>query len=642
MGAEMPGRPAQHEHKTASHRAFEHALPDAWVSRELPEDYGVDYEVEIFRNHRATGEIFGTQVKATGTVRGSPSVRLKWRTRSYWRQLPYPVLVVLWEASTGRLWWQWSHRFDPWGLDTSKEEFTFTFPETNVWEAGHTAILIGHEVTAWRALDRGDVRLPLELVVSEDSAGVPGHSRAALVAALRELVATVHDVLKVAHVPEGPVYMTLLIDHGVSVVSMTGAGSATLHHEGADRTRSEDFPASWSGDVLLAIASRMAGWPGLLPAAARVAGAAVQYASSIVTPEIAATVMDLLVQGHRIDDAVALLGRLVATDETELPAVASLIPLLESGDGLDFTARERFASALQQWAYAVSGDGEHPRAARLAYLAARILKERDWQRTIELLHEAAQFDPGYRLRDYWHREMGGAKFLVGDFTGAAAHYRQAVDLGAADAEPLLADALFYAGQLVEARERFATVAMDAALTKDEWRIKHFVLEFLASEVGLTDTHAVREEELPPQLAEEDLRRAVSRNPLSAAALYELGRLAGLSRRPRTGWYCAAAVCHLNHPVPWIAALAAAHEELPQLADDIARCAKRFAEHAIVALAASADDSGQVVDELVSLFDSLAPEPRTPMLIRSTRAGSGDYTAVFLGDDERGGDGGGES
>src|SRR5690606_37749940 len=108
---EMPRRPRQHDLETASLRAFMDSLPDEWVAQERDHDYGIDLDVEVFRDGAATGIVFGVQVKSSEDVHGSPAVSIKWTTANYWSAQTNPVLVALWDRATGSLWWHWWHRF---------------------------------------------------------------------------------------------------------------------------------------------------------------------------------------------------------------------------------------------------------------------------------------------------------------------------------------------------------------------------------------------------------------------------------------------------------------------------------------------------------------------------------------------------
>ena len=104
-------RPRQHEIDAAARRQFEQSLPEAWVVRPQPDDYGVDYEVEIFDQHESTGVIFKVQLKGTTAPPLSVDgrvvrIRLSVANVEYlYRQISLPVVVVVADISTGRTVW---------------------------------------------------------------------------------------------------------------------------------------------------------------------------------------------------------------------------------------------------------------------------------------------------------------------------------------------------------------------------------------------------------------------------------------------------------------------------------------------------------------------------------------------------------
>ncbi|MBU1044809.1 MAG: DUF4365 domain-containing protein [Candidatus Omnitrophica bacterium] len=59
----------QHIIDTKAKRVFANAIPDEWVLREQTNDYGVDYEVEIFIDGHSTGIIFKIQLKGTESIK---------------------------------------------------------------------------------------------------------------------------------------------------------------------------------------------------------------------------------------------------------------------------------------------------------------------------------------------------------------------------------------------------------------------------------------------------------------------------------------------------------------------------------------------------------------------------------------------
>lgn len=104
-------RPRQHEIDTAARRQFEQSLPEAWVVRSQPDDYGIDYEVEIFHQHKSTGLIFKVQLKGTTAPALSADgkilqIKLRVANVEYLcHQIGVPIVVVLADISTPQTAW---------------------------------------------------------------------------------------------------------------------------------------------------------------------------------------------------------------------------------------------------------------------------------------------------------------------------------------------------------------------------------------------------------------------------------------------------------------------------------------------------------------------------------------------------------
>ncbi len=104
-------RPHQHEIDDRVCALLKLALPDEWVYRELPKDYGIDGEVEVFCQGRSTGVLFKVQVKGTE----KPSFLTDGRTISfslrtdhasyYCDELLVPVFLILVDIAKRRIWW---------------------------------------------------------------------------------------------------------------------------------------------------------------------------------------------------------------------------------------------------------------------------------------------------------------------------------------------------------------------------------------------------------------------------------------------------------------------------------------------------------------------------------------------------------
>src|ERR1019366_2055536 len=103
-----PRRPREHQIEDESARILTNIVPAAWVLRNSTHDYGLDREVEIFEDARATSQLFKVQLKGSDDVDPKvPSVRIESDHFVYWRNLDLPVLLILVDVQSDTVYGRW-------------------------------------------------------------------------------------------------------------------------------------------------------------------------------------------------------------------------------------------------------------------------------------------------------------------------------------------------------------------------------------------------------------------------------------------------------------------------------------------------------------------------------------------------------
>ena len=106
----MPNRHPSHQLSAESKKKFEAVIPSQWVVRELTDDYGIDFEVEVFDEHgNATAEKFYVQLKSTAEKVSSRYLKetIKISTYNYLKKQRYPVLIVKYVKQSDNLYFKW-------------------------------------------------------------------------------------------------------------------------------------------------------------------------------------------------------------------------------------------------------------------------------------------------------------------------------------------------------------------------------------------------------------------------------------------------------------------------------------------------------------------------------------------------------
>lgn len=596
----MPKRPRSHDLSTSSERALLGVLPASWTVEPRTHDYGIDFGVEIFGAGEATGLHFGIQLKATDRVGRRPTVRLKRSSANYWSSLDYPVLVVLFDASTGVLWWQWWHRDDPYGTDETTVKFTMAFPPDQRWSAS-TADELEGEVVAYRSWSNAASLVPFSVVIR--GSGMLGDVPAGtVIVALRRRLSAFSNLVELRGVPSGPIFLTVDVADNQTVVWLSGGPSATLHHENlADRPLpGVDIARTFSADLVLIIAGRVALLPGMAADAARLAASAIDDCLTATYPNMLERTMELLLSGGRVDDALRLaaLGR--GDSSAEMRALLMLMAYARSAEE---GSRRAVAAGLERWSSEAEAAGDRLGAGRWAYNAAQVQRDDDLAGARALLVRAGDLDPGYLTRGYWWREQGGLLFLLERHDEAAVAYRRAVDLGERRALPLLGDALLRSSKAPEALAVFEEVARDDSLSEAEWRLKAAVLraarDAVVEAAGLLDPdalHAAVHDDATPDAA----------RPVSAVA---------------------AALAGVNVPRLWLDAIAMTMES--ELFEDVAVTGRRFCGDAIVELLLESGSDTAPALALQELFEALPPEAPAPNVLRLIDPHTGDVNVIDL-------------
>ena len=124
-----PKRPRTSRIEDVNQRAFEDALGEFFVFRELRRDIGVDGQVEIFDGDDTTGLTFDVQLRATDVkdVKRARRVRLRHGQVEYWRSRQDPILIVRYLRVTDQTYARWLHSYDRF-YDGEPSEKTLPLP----------------------------------------------------------------------------------------------------------------------------------------------------------------------------------------------------------------------------------------------------------------------------------------------------------------------------------------------------------------------------------------------------------------------------------------------------------------------------------------------------------------------------------
>lgn len=475
----MPKRPRTHELETESQRAFENALPPRLVVRPVSDDYGVDREVEVFESGEATGLTFKVQLKATAG--SGKTQRIKRDSLKYWRSLDVPVLLVTYEAGSGKLRACWVHSINTDGPDNGAA--TLTVPMDPDLEIGTAwAENLANDLSVIRELRRGVIPDPIPIRVST-GASLVGIDPVVLTAAVLQASRRGDRRLIVAGEVDAALTFEVTNDRIRAVLPLKFA-SATLHVPGG---LAGIEPRALAENLLVLAAAAVGP---VNPDVARVLAYATDLSSPLWGTEVIADRLGPVLA--TAESAEFLFGLVAHLDEQDLegtPARETYSFLLNGLIGE--VSEDAFGdySANMRRSLAEDDTGEPWQRGRRLYNLGHLHKARgDRSGAVELFREAADHDPRYATDPNYLRHLGGAEWDLGDFESSAAHYQEALDRGfdSHEIRPLLADSLLYAGQYKAACDALDPWVPIGEPSDRTGLIRQVMLEHLTDTVGLNE------------------------------------------------------------------------------------------------------------------------------------------------------------
>jgi tetratricopeptide (TPR) repeat protein len=387
----VPTRPQAHQIDSRGDVLFRGAMPPKWaIRRQRENDYGIDYEVELFDDSdRSTGQLFKVQLKSSARFeRDNVELDVRLRDLDYWNSLPVPILVVLADVTGGYLWCRWSVDMDPYPRRRDQAIKTFKFGNADRLTTDKLSE-IESRVTAWRAWRHHEVGFPVGVVVVDESnhESVSEHTRASLRRSLADV-----ELLDLRAHP--------LADLGIEVRLRPHETRFTTPG-GPDVVVDAPLAVWWSGadgdlTALLALALAKAGWTQEAISLLR----SPHEMTLLGHPLFAYEVVGLLLDGGAYDDALSALEGIVEHGP-DAAAESALAVAFSRATGLRFDLERlrRAATRRFELRYAAA---DLSGASKAAYnLANHLRATSEWRDALEWYERAVESDSAYAERGYW-------------------------------------------------------------------------------------------------------------------------------------------------------------------------------------------------------------------------------------------------
>lgn len=540
----MPQRPHEHVLETVSRRKFEINL-DAWVARYSGgDDYGIDLQVEIFRNNLATGDLFAVQLKAQHDAGPNPTATVKRSSINYWNAQPMPTLVVLWDEKSDTFRYRWAHQVPP-GKDPNSE--TRTFAMELLWH-GDTLGQIDEEVRAFRAVRELASHTPVELLVQGDT--FLGSDAGAVRDEIYKFALGMSDI-RVRFTSATIPFIRVVMDE--DIISVTASGSVThqlIYRGAAGIAGAREIAA----DVYVRVAYILGDFGQLETLALEMLRRAAKTSGAVLSNGRLADTVAILTRAGSFSAVKILMERSLASSLQYREQ--ALVGLLADAHYVPPEEARAISKLLKDKARTGLDGGQD------FYNAANVVRRADPALALSLYDRAAEVDPSYCDRWYWWRERGILLEALDRASEAEDNYRTASSLGDPQASLLLAEVLARRGKFSEAVQLLDSPIIFTEQSFARYRLLKSALEHVVDDLGIS------EQDLPK------IVEPVQRGTTNAALFKQANR--ALQVHALDGFTHWAKVPHLDDvaadKLPTLITAAVGAHFVPQIWDELIRAA----------------------------------------------------------------------
>ena len=547
----MPTRPRSHTLETESRRAFVALLPSEWVNRPVESDYGTDEQVEVFdKNGHASGLMFLAQLKATDTrdLKSALKISLKVDTRSYYRSLELPVMLVRFHSPTKKFYWRWLHEFHE-RAKPGQKTITLHIPRSAEWNE-RTPEELAASLQMFRQLKSPSCPHPIVFSLVLADSEVSGTPTSLLRTAIHGAAEALDGVLQLSdEVPLGA-HPKITISNDMLSVDLAGLRSFTLHLE-------EPYPkvlvtTKQPHDVLTAIAFVLAK-AGHFNEASEIASSHLDQGTLARNPDVFFTLVGAMARSRRVPDALRLARKLLRSAARPQLAQWLLIVVRDRTGSLEDSELEYLRQVMQMFIERATELGDTELVGTAHYNLGNYLRGRG----------GLQFRPAFTQ----YRLAAKSVHSLGHFGWAEAAYEKAFKIGGERiCLALRADSKMSSGRFRAALKLFEEYMKEPKSDyDDEWHLKNFMLSHLVDDLGIAQQE--RNPDSAKNLAGmsavgeteeglERLREAIRVDALSAFAWFNLGAALGRAGLLQDSFeaYLFAGVCFPYDVEAWTRAL----------------------------------------------------------------------------------------
>lgn len=483
----MPKRIRQHELEDTSRAIFKLALPEEWVFRDKPSDYGIDGEVEVFDSGEPTGFVFWVQLKATQAkdTKTQKSVRMKLDTLDYYKRLDIPVLLARHSSRDNVFYVRWTHGIDTYysrknGIKTVQVKFE----KQDALTANKSSELRNY---LQKSHDfKRNLVLPIKSKISvqggENNKAL-GVNATLLKTQIRNEINSNTNTIQFANDDES--YFSIEVSEDFVKFHILDLAGCYFHN--FDRASNQELPKSLAKLSLCSLAYCL----GQLNKSELAAEIIVDNELSghfVKYEQLKWPLLCTVLSTSRFQEGLSIISKISDEEDNNLLESLTQMAILTRTKKNDKT-RAAVESFLASCVARSSKRGDNTLIGTANYNLGNFYRSNgEYKKALNCYSKAAKHSPDYRKRSYFYSELGGIFFELKKYHWSTNCYSKAIDLGSEYTTlAQMADAIMFTGKYEKAVETFNSYfdskesVTENYITNGCWRLKLIFLQELLDE-----------------------------------------------------------------------------------------------------------------------------------------------------------------
>lgn len=522
---------------------FKSIVPSDWLVRDKPNDYGIDLEVEIFKNDLPTGLVFWVQLKATDSEKKSiiETVRFKKEKLRQFRSYAIPVLIVRYSSSRNDFYFTWSNRSLFLNSQDDSNNVSVKFYDTDKWNF-KTADAIEFYLDNYKRIKENKFQFPIRASIITDS----GNITTELLRLKGSVEGLSNHLIFTNDTASAVLYITYKKNRLVFNLSNHVAISLGIGEIGELTNPSEVIAIGLT--LLLTQVNRPEDLNQVIE----------DYSLSerlFANNEMLLSLLSHLLTGRYFKQNLKLVLKQIKENQDYITAAVTHAVILfkrSTNDKIETEVIDYFLNEMIE----IAGKLGNAAIAMSLYNYANYCKSsRQLIRAFSIYNRARKTDPSYLERHYYLQEVGGVLFDLGRYSLSQRFYQKSLEIHKDNGYTryLYSDALLYNGQYKKSLENLDTYIRNS-VTQDSSTYSIAILRFSAIttmiELGAPESQKRQPrkaiDKLPKKEVQdiekhiEHLNEAFEFDYLCSLAWYNLGYAYGLEKNLRNSF-----ICYLN-------------------------------------------------------------------------------------------------